>query len=235
MMTAGAVLTAAGSGSRFGAAVPKALVELAGTPLVAHAAARLTSSGRVRHLVVTAPVEQLAEVRAAVTAACPVPVQVVAGGSTRQASVAAGLTALDAREEIVLVHDAARPLASPALIARLIDTVASGHDAVVPALPVPDTIKEVDDGDPPRAVRTLARERLRAVQTPQAFRASLLRMAHRSAAQLAADERTAVSDDAGLVERLGHEVRVVDGESCALKITTRHDLAIAALILEEDS
>ncbi|WP_147915971.1 2-C-methyl-D-erythritol 4-phosphate cytidylyltransferase [Ruania zhangjianzhongii] len=235
MRSAGAVLTAAGSGSRLGAAVPKALVELAGTTLVAHAAARLAGSGRVRHLVVTGPGDQLTEVRAAVRAVCAIPVEVVPGGPTRQASVAAGLAALDASNEIVLVHDAARPLASTALIAQLIDTVASGHDAVVPALPVTDTIKEVDDADPPRAVRTIARERLRAVQTPQAFRASLLRTAHRDAALLAADEHTAVSDDAGLVERLGHEVRVIEGESRALKITTRHDLAIAALFLEEES
>ena len=235
MTTAGAVLTAAGSGSRLGATVPKALVELAGVPLVAHAAARLAGSGRVRQLVVTAPADCIAEVRAAVTAVGATGVEVVAGGSTRQASVAAGLAALDTRDEIVLVHDAARPLASPGLIAQLIDTVAGGHNAVVPAMPVADTIKEVDDGDPPRAMRTLTRAGLRAVQTPQAFRASLLRAAHAAAAQLAADERTAVSDDAGLVERLGQEVRVIPGEARALKITTRHDLAIAALFLEEDS
>ena len=215
--------------------MPKALVELAGTPLVAHAAARLADSGRVRQLVVTAPADHVADVRAAVLAACAIPVEVVAGGVTRQASVAAGLAVLDEQDEIVLVHDAARPLASTGLIAQLVDLVAGGHRAVIPAVPVTDTIKEVDDGAPPRAVRTLTRHALRAVQTPQAFRASVLRQAHASAAALAADERTAISDDAGLVERLGQEVRVVEGESRALKITTRHDLAIAALFLEEDS
>lgn len=233
MTTADAVLTAAGSGSRLGAGVPKALVELAGVPLVAYAAARLAGSGRVRSVVVTAPGDQVAAVRAAVTAVGATGVEVVPGGPTRQASVAAGLAALDDQEQIVLVHDAARPLASTALIDRLIRSVAAGHDAVVPAVPVTDTIKEVDDGDPPRAVRTLARAALRAVQTPQAFRAALLRAAHAEAAHLAGDERTAVSDDAGLVERLGHEVRVIEGEAGALKITTSHDLAIAALFLEE--
>lgn len=235
MSTAGAVLTAAGSGSRLGAAMPKALVELAGVPLVAHAAARLARSGRVGQLVVTAPADCIARVRAAVQAVCAIDLEVVPGGVTRQASVASGLAVLDAQHEIVLVHDAARPLASVPLIDRLIDTVANGYDAVVPAVPVTDTIKEVDDAEPPRAVRTLARAQLRAVQTPQAFRASLLRAAHAEAAPLATDERTAVGDDAGLVERLGHEVRVVEGEPRALKITTGHDLAIAALFLEEDS
>src|SRR5699024_5442014 len=99
------------------------------------------------------------------------------------------------RPEIVLVHDAARPLASTGLVRRLVQTVRAGHPAVVPALPVIDTIKEVDDADPPRAVRTVERRHLRAVQTPQAFRAELLRRAHASAAHLAGGEATAASDD----------------------------------------
>lgn len=199
------------------------------------AAAQLADSGRVRHLVITAPERHLAAVREAVSTVAAIPVEVVPGGATRQASVAAGLAVLPEAEEIVLVHDAARPLASAALIARLVEAVAGGHQAVVPGVPVIDTIKEIGDGVPPRAVATLTRAALRAVQTPQAFRSTLLRRAHTSAAHLAADERTALSDDAGLVERLGHEVRVIEGEARALKITTRHDLAIAALFLEEDS
>jgi len=228
-----AVLTAAGTGSRLGADLPKALVLLAGLPLVAHAAARLADSGQVHELVVTAPAEHLPAVRAAVAAVVHLPVQTVAGGPSRQASVAAGLAALDRRPEIVLVHDAARPLASTGLVRRLVQTVRAGHPAVVPALPVIDTIKEVDDADPPRAVRTVERRHLRAVQTPQAFRAELLRRAHAAAAHLAGGEATAASDDAGLVERLGSEVRVVAGEATAMKITTARDLAIAELLLAE--
>ncbi len=230
-----AVLTAAGSGSRLGADLPKALVPLAGLPLVAHAAARLAGSGRVHELVVTAPAGYLDAVRTAVVAACDLPVQVVAGGPSRQASVAAGLAVLSRALPIVLVHDAARPLASPALVRRLVDAVREGHPAVVPALPVTDTIKEVDDADPPRAVRTLDRGRLRAVQTPQAFRTDLLRQAHAAAAHLAAVEARAASDDAALVEQLGAQVRVVAGEEQAMKVTTVRDLAVAELLLREGS
>ncbi|WP_354002617.1 IspD/TarI family cytidylyltransferase [Ruania halotolerans] len=210
---------------------------LAGRALVALAAERLAASGVVAEIVVTAPAGHLDEVQSAVLAAtqtwADLRVQIVAGGPSRQASVAAGLAALGPTAEVILVHDAARPLASPALIRQLVATVDSGHDAVIPAVPVIDTIKEVDDGDPPVALRTVNRSALRAVQTPQAFRAHVLRRAHEVGAAQAADESTAVSDDAGLVEALGLPVYVIAGERAAMKVTTAHDLAIAELYLRE--
>jgi 2-C-methyl-D-erythritol 4-phosphate cytidylyltransferase len=147
----------------------------------------------------------------------------VAGGATRTESVAAGLVALHADDDVVLVHDAARCLAPSALYTRLVEAVRSGHPAVVPGLLVPDTIKTVDDAG--QVLTTPARESLRAVQTPQAFLRQVLEEAHRSG--------FAATDDAGLVERSGGSVLVIDGDPLALKITTPADLALAERLLEE--
>lgn len=250
-MTSGAVavLTAAGSGSRLGLGYPKALAELAGCSLVGHAASRLCATGEIAALVVTAPAEHLAEFHAALAAApaLTVPWQVVPGGVSRQASVAAGLAALeDVREpgdtyDVVLVHDAARPLAPPALMRRIIAAVRAGHMAVVPGLAVTDTIKQIDDG-PDAADRapdaagahqvagTVDRSVLRAVQTPQGFAWDLLLRAHAAGAARASIEATAATDDSALVEALGETVWVVDGDPRALKITTEQDLAIAEVL-----
>ncbi|WP_159621189.1 2-C-methyl-D-erythritol 4-phosphate cytidylyltransferase [Ruania rhizosphaerae] len=233
MPRVGVVLTAAGSGQRFGADLPKALVPLRGRPLVAHAASRLAASGVIDEIVVTAPAGFLDQVHGATTSACDLPVRIVAGGVSRQASVAAGIATLNSAVEVILVHDAARPLASADLVRRLVAAVRSGIDAAIPSVPVVDTVKEIGPGDPPVAARTLERSRLRAVQTPQAFRAAVLRRAHEAGAARARDEVTAVSDDAGLVEALGLPVHLVDGEAAALKITTPHDLAIAEIFLSE--
>ncbi|MET0578568.1 MAG: 2-C-methyl-D-erythritol 4-phosphate cytidylyltransferase [Ilumatobacteraceae bacterium] len=138
----------------------------------------------------------------------------VAGGSTRSESVRAGLAAVPAAATIVCVHDAARPLASPALFAAVVAAVRKGADAVVPAVPVTDTIKVVDAGGVVTA--TPDRTTLVAVQTPQAFRADVLRRAH-----VAGDDGT---DDAALVERLGGHVVTVPGESWNRKITAPDDL-----------
>jgi len=251
-----AVLTAAGSGSRLGHALPKALVPLAGEPLVRHAARRLLAARagdgeRIETLVVTAPADHVAHVERSLTGlAGDVRVVVVAGGVTRQASVAAALAVLGAPASpvdaaagvvpsVVLVHDAARPLAPEELIGRVIDAVRAGRTAVIPGLPVTDTIKQVDDpgddGVPARrVVATVDRARLRAVQTPQGFAFDVLRTAHDEAAAHAHEEALAASDDAGLVERLGGAVWVVDGDERAAKITTPRDLAIAELLLRDD-
>ncbi|MBM7821169.1 2-C-methyl-D-erythritol 4-phosphate cytidylyltransferase [Cellulosimicrobium cellulans] len=243
-----AVLTAAGSGSRLGLDLPKALVELDGLPLVVQAARRLCASGAVDAIVVTAP-PGLREHVAALLRDDPAvdrPVRVVEGAGTRQASVAAGLRAglVEGRDgepvDVVLVHDAARPLAPPALVRRVVDAVRAGHGAVVPGLPVTDTIKRVTParaGDPSRAepvAETVDRAALRAVQTPQGFDRSLLVRAHQAAAHRADDEASAATDDAGLVEALGLPVHVVPGDAAAAKITTAHDLRVAALTLRED-
>ena len=260
-----AVLTAAGSGTRLGHSLPKALVPLCGEPLVAHAARRLlearTAAGeRVTVLVVTAPGGAVDQVRALLEpVADGVVLRVVPGGPTRQASVAAGLDALAglagmgghgaadghgapggrgglAVPEVVLVHDAARPLAPAELVARVVEAVRAGHGAVVPGLAVADTIKRVGPARPGTGPvvqpveETVPRTDLRAVQTPQGFGWELLRRAHREGAHAAHDETVAASDDAGLVERLGEPVWVVAGDERAEKITTARDLVLAEVL-----
>lgn len=257
------VLTAAGSGSRLGQALPKALVPVAGEPLVVHALRRLWASGVVGDVVVTAPVEHFEAFERAVRRAVddargralPVSARCVAGGPTRQASVAAGLEELarpdghgadlvtddascdrrgvgdvpagsPASRLVVLVHDAARALAPPAVVRRVAEAVAAGADVVVPVLPVTDSVVEVGDG-----VRPVDRTRLRAVQTPQGFEAGLLRRAHAAAADRAEDEATAATDDAQLCVALGAAVTLVDGHVDAVKVTTPRDLLLAEALV----
>ncbi|MFP5019442.1 2-C-methyl-D-erythritol 4-phosphate cytidylyltransferase [Pseudonocardia phyllosphaerae] len=214
-----AVLPAAGSGARLGAGVPKAFVELAGVPVLVRAVDGLLDSGVVGHVVVVVPAEQAGAASAMLPGR---PVSVVPGGADRTASVAAGLAALPPSVEVVLVHDAARPLTPPAVVERVVTAVRAGAPAVIPVLPVTDTIKQVDgDGT---VVSTVDRSALRAVQTPQGFRAGDLRRAHAGAP----DPRT---DDAGLVEALGDPVTTVEGDPLAFKVTTPWDLRIAELLL----
>jgi 2-C-methyl-D-erythritol 4-phosphate cytidylyltransferase len=234
------VLTAAGSGTRLGLPGPKALVELAGVPLVLHAARRLAASGVVASIVVTAPPGRVAGFRALlagpVRPGLGVPVTVVEGAASRQGSVAAGLAALPPEVDVVLVHDAARALASPDLVRAVERAVRSGHRAVVPGLPVADTIKQVGaavDGAAP-VLATVDRAGMRAVQTPQGFDRALLDAAHAAGAHRAGDEATAATDDGALVEALGEQVWVVPGEESAMKITTTRDLAVAELLARTD-
>jgi 2-C-methyl-D-erythritol 4-phosphate cytidylyltransferase len=123
---------------------------------------------------------------------------------------------------IVLVHDAARALVPPSLVQRVAAAVRDGHDAVIPVLPLVDTVKQVDDSD--HVIGTVDRSVLRAVQTPQGFRRAVLEAAHRAAVD-------ALTDDAGLVEKLGVRVMCVPGSEAALKITRPHDLAVAEVLL----
>ena len=245
-----AVLTAAGSGSRLGAGVPKALVPVGGVSLLRRAAAGLIASGAVSHVVVTAPAEEVdrfrAELEGLLDAAAAAGagrcggIEVVAGSPrSRQASVALGLAAALAavpQADVVIVHDAARALTPPEVTQRVVAAVRAGHEAVVPALPVTDTVKEVEarrEGEPEPVVGTPRRDRLRAVQTPQGFSTPVLVAAHRAGAGRAADEALAASDDAGLVEACGGSVVVVAGDERAMKVTTPMDLALAELLLEQ--
>ncbi|WP_194948710.1 2-C-methyl-D-erythritol 4-phosphate cytidylyltransferase [Actinomyces trachealis] len=267
-----AVLTAAGSGTRLGAGGPKALVQVGGKTLLLRAAEALAASGVVDQIVVTAPPDAVARFAAEVPQSLPagavggaaagdrpsataraVPVQVVAGSpASRQASVALGLQAALAAcpdAQVVLVHDAARALTPPKVVRRVVAAVQAGCDAVVPALPVADTVKEVAPAAPgnevevatgsaaatrptERVVATPDRSHLRAVQTPQGFRLEVLRRAHELGAQRAADELQAASDDAALVEATGVGVDVVAGDPLALKVTTPLDLALAEFLVE---
>jgi 2-C-methyl-D-erythritol 4-phosphate cytidylyltransferase len=218
------LVAAAGLGLRLGPGEPKALRALAGEPLLAHAVRRVCAAPCVGAVVVSAPPDAVVAVNALVAPLVPARVAcaVVAGGATRQASVGAALAAVPDGFEIVLVHDAARALAPTALIERVAAAVRGGHAAVIPVLPVIDTIKQVDlSGD---VVGTVDRTALRAVQTPQGFRRSVLVDAHAAAV----DEHT---DDAGLAEKIGVPVHTVPGDEAALKITRPFDLAIAELLL----
>ncbi len=227
-----AVLTAAGSGSRLGCEVPKALVELSGRPLVWWAARGLRAGG-VGTIVVTAPAASLDEFREGIADIGGV--EVVAGSDrSRQASVALGLAALGQRNagDVVLVHDAARPLTPAQVTARVIDAVRAGAGAVIPVLPVTDTLKSVDasgvvTGTPRRADMV-------AVQTPQGFRWDVLMRAHEAGASLGADEAVAATDDAGLVEAIGAVVHTVAGDERSLKVTRPLDLSLAQLLAGQE-
>ena len=207
-MDCGIILVAAGSGKRFGA--PKASVELAGRTLLERAAAAFDS---IPHRVAVLRQQDLA------TAALE-GWTLVAGGARRRDSVAAGLAALDPSADIVLIHDAARPLVSPEVVARVV-AAAALHPAVIPVVPLTDTVKRVD-GE--RVLETVPRADLALAQTPQAFRRPLLTRA------LAASPEDA-TDEAGLVEALGEPVMTVAGSPRNLKITEPMDLLIAEALL----
>ncbi|MEU8011559.1 2-C-methyl-D-erythritol 4-phosphate cytidylyltransferase [Micromonospora parva] len=214
------LVPAAGAGVRLGPGRPKALRLLAGEPLLVHAVRRLAAAPSVHTIVVAAPT---AEVQAVRELLAPVaPVTVVPGGAERQASVAAALAAVPPGPTIVLVHDAARALTPPELVESVAAAVRGGRDAVIPVLPVVDTIKEVDAGEV--VLGTVDRSALRAVQTPQGFRRAVLSAAHAAAGD-------SLTDDAGLVEKQGVEVSCVPGSEYALKITRPFDLALAEHLL----
>jgi len=220
------ILVAAGSGERLGAGVPKAFAPLCGESLLAHALRGVLGCGDVGHVIIVAPashVEQAWTVAGHLgVRGEPSQVDVVVGGVDRSASVEAGLTALHHDDGIVLVHDVARCLAPSDLFARVIQGVRAGHPAVVPGLPVSDTVKVVDPQG--RVLQTPDRESLRGIQTPQGFLREVLEHAHAGS--------PSATDDAGLVERIGGHVRVVAGDHRALKITSPLDLAVAAALLQ---
>ena len=219
-MSVVAVVPAAGTGERLGADVPKAFVSVAGRQLLDHAVDGLLESG-VDLVVVAVAADLVDQARRSLAGRATV----VAGGPDRRSSVAAALAAVgDAR--VILVHDAARAFAPVALVRRVIDAVRAGHQAVVPVLPVVDTIRIIDDtGD---LGRTVDRNRLRIVQTPQGFDPAVLRLAHRAGPGVPA------TDDAGLVEALGIPVTAVPGDRAAFKITTPEDLAEAERLMSDD-
>ncbi|KOX34261.1 MULTISPECIES: 2-C-methyl-D-erythritol 4-phosphate cytidylyltransferase [unclassified Streptomyces] len=228
------VIPAAGRGVRLGPGAPKALRALNGTPMLVHAVRAMAASRAVSLVVVVAPPEGAAEVKNLLDAhALPERTDylVVPGGETRQESVRLGLEALPEGVTTVLVHDAARPLVPVDTVDAVIEAVRDGAVAVVPALPVADTVKEVEPaqgpGDPEQVVATPVRARLRAVQTPQGFDHDTLVNAHATVA-LAGEGAT---DDAGMVERLGAPVVVVPGHEEAFKVTRPLDLVLAEAVL----
>ena len=225
-MSTWAVVVAAGSGERLAHGVPKAFVRLAGRPLLAESIERLEASGWVDAIVVVVPEawEEPAILLAEELGAGKV-AQAVAGGPTRAQSVQLGVAEVPGDAVAVLVHDAARPLLSEAVIERVLTALGEGWDGAVPGLPVPDTIKRVE-GD--AVVETLAREDLVAVQTPQAFAAGVLRAALQG-------DVCGATDCASLVEARGGRVKVVEGDRRLLKVTSAEDLALVEQLLGENS
>ena len=223
-----AVIAAAGSGARLGADTPKAFVEIGGVPLLRYVLSTLESLG-VGRTVVAVPADDIDRWTDRVFEIAKHPLQVVAGGSTRQASVHACLEALqeitgpkqDGRDRIVMVHDGARPCASFDLWRRVAEA-ATTYGAAIPVLPSVDSLKQLDhSGD---EVRSIDRARIVRSQTPQGFRYPVLIAAHAAATA----SGTEATDDATLVELSGHPVRAVRGEMENIKVTTPVDLDLAA-------
>lgn len=211
---------AAGSGTRLGLQSPKAFVRLAGQTLLAYSLRAIGAVAEIDEVVIAAPIGMELAARAEVAAAAmEIPVKITPGGAERQDSVRIALALTSAEAEIVVVHDAARPFATPAIFAAAI-AAAAHAGAAIAAIPVADTLKRVDA----RTIfATLARAGLWQAQTPQAFRREILIRAHERATR----ERDRATDDAELAERIGLRVAVVDGSALNLKITTPDDLRIA--------
>jgi 2-C-methyl-D-erythritol 4-phosphate cytidylyltransferase len=213
-----AVVPAAGSGTRLGGRAPKALAELAGRPLIAHVVLALLESRSIEGIVIVGP----AEVFHAVEGWCP-DVAGVEGEATRQGSVRVGLAVVPDTVTRVVVHDAARPLVTPDLIERVVAATRRA-DAVVPALPVHDTLKR---GTGDAIAETVDREGLWRAQTPQCFRTFVLKAAH----ERALEEGFEGTDDAAIVERFGVKPAIVRGEEWNFKITTQEDLDVAEALV----
>jgi 2-C-methyl-D-erythritol 4-phosphate cytidylyltransferase/2-C-methyl-D-erythritol 2,4-cyclodiphosphate synthase len=210
-----AIIAGAGMGHRLGAEIPKALIQIQGITLLERAFISLSKV--VDEIVITVPAGYEEQFKAIVGQSA----EVVTGGVLRSDSIRVALKALSPSVESVLIHDAARALASSALAARVLDELRSGQSAVIPVLKVIDTIKEIDRDGFVRA--TPDRSSLVAAQTPQGFNRQVLERAHS-----ASDDAT---DDAALVEAIGVKVKTIEGEASAFKITTKEDIGQALLLL----
>lgn len=230
-----ALIAAAGKGTLLGAEIPKAYVPLQGVSLLERSIRAMVDSGSVDEIIVTVSpsMEEFATelLGDAGLLAGQVPVRLVHGGGERADSVWAGLQTIADDDAIVLIHDAARALTPTDMINRVVDAVRGGADAVIPVLPVADTIKRVE-GD--KVVDTPDRAGLRAVQTPQGFNLAALRAANE--AYFATETPGFVAtDDASLMEWHGATVTCVDGDVMAFKITTPIDLTLANALLDAET
>jgi len=221
-----AVIPAAGMGVRMGGAVPKPFLSLAGIPLLARTLLRLARSQIIDAYVLVVPpgTEEICERTVVAASTVPAVARIVPGGPVRQASVWAGLQALPAGTDLVVVHDGARPCV-PVAVVRATVEAAARDGAAVAAVPATETVKEA--GTDGRVLRTLPRERLWIAQTPQAFARALILEAHAAAAA----EGFLGTDDAVLVERLGRSVTLVPGSAENIKVTHPADLELAARLL----
>ena len=232
-----ALIAAAGQGTRLGAEVPKAYVELRGRTLLERSVCALLASSVVDEVIVLVSPDMEPEAAriigridtaGAKSATNAVPIRLVHGGSERADSVWAGLQAIPDDDAVVLIHDAARALTPPAMVRGVAKRVLEGAPAAVPVVPVADTIKEVAAD---AVVSTPDRSRLRAVQTPQAFRLSALRQANLD--YWTQQPEFTATDDASLMEWHGERVATVPGDTLAFKITTPIDLTLAHALTEE--
>jgi 2-C-methyl-D-erythritol 4-phosphate cytidylyltransferase / 2-C-methyl-D-erythritol 2,4-cyclodiphosphate synthase len=217
-----AIIAAGGRGERLGGARPKQLLAVADREILDRSVSTFVRHPRVQQIVVALPAELVADPPAYLIGQAK-PIAIVAGGARRQESVANGFAAADSRADVILIHDAARPFASPALIDRTIDA-ACQVGAALAAVQAHDTVKHARrDGV---VGRTIPREEIFLAQTPQGFRREVLR----DALALAEREHIEATDEAALAERAGHRVQLVEGESTNIKITTADDLPIAEAI-----
>lgn len=226
-MQADVVVVAAGKGRRLQSQFPKQFLPLAGKPILAHTLTVFDQHPRIENVIIVGAEDWLFYISTDVVEKFGIQKvkKIVAGGEERQQSVQAGVVALESKKKAVLVHDGVRPFVSIALIDRVLDGL-PGADACIPALPSADTIKEID-GE--WIKKTIARERLRCVQTPQAFLPEKLR----GALQHAEQKSLYATDEAALIEHLRGKVRWVEGEPFNIKITTEFDLKMANLIMGE--
>ncbi len=226
-MRAAAIIAAAGQGARMGGPMRKQYLQLEGKPVLLRSAELFLNHAAVEEIIVVVPADDTESAAELLQPACPPgTVKIAAGGATRQESISSGLSALSLKSELVCVHDAARPLASEALLDRLL-AAAERHGAAVPVITPGDTVKEVNGEG--YIISTPDREHLRLVQTPQVFRRDIILSAYRNAAALGLE----ATDDSALVERMGRPVVTVPGEFSNLKITSPHDLMLAAFWLQE--
>jgi 2-C-methyl-D-erythritol 4-phosphate cytidylyltransferase len=224
-MKASAIIVAAGSGVRLGKKEPKAFVKIGGRTMLSYSLATIAKVEEIDEIVITVPAEFEAAARGEVNGVgIEIPVKITVGGVERQDSVRIALALTSAESELVIVHDAARPLADEDIFRRCLEC-ASRIGGAIAAVPVADTLKRVDSGS--AIVETVARASLWQAQTPQAFRRALLVAAH----QYAVDQKIVATDDADLVERNGGRVEVIEASSRNLKITMLADLAIAEAML----
>ncbi|MEC5185004.1 2-C-methyl-D-erythritol 4-phosphate cytidylyltransferase/2-C-methyl-D-erythritol 2,4-cyclodiphosphate synthase [Cryobacterium sp. MP_3.1] len=230
------IVVAAGSGSRLGRDQPKAFVQLGDRSILEHALAGVFGLNEPAQVIVVAPETHLAETRTIagrVAGLATGYLDVVAGGDTRQASVARGLAVVRSGATVVLVHDAARALTPAALIDAVVAAVRSTGHGIVPGLPVVDTIKSVDAAA--TILGTVDRSQLSAVQTPQGFPRAMLDAAFAWAATLPSADAQDLTDDAALVAASGNTVSVIPGDPLAFKVTTAWDLRRAELLLGDDA
>jgi 2-C-methyl-D-erythritol 4-phosphate cytidylyltransferase len=223
---ASAIIVAAGSGVRLGSGAPKAFVKIAGRTMLSYSLATVRQVGAIGEVVIAVPEGFEKAARAEVAAAgLSVSVKITPGGIERQDSVRIALELTSVESELVIVHDAARPLATREIFEACLDASARSGGAIA-AIPVADTLKRVANSDNAISA-TVARAGLWQAQTPQAFRRDLLVAAH----QRAVTETIVATDDADLVERTGARVEVVEVSTANIKITTQSDLAIVEAII----